>query len=345
MSEEKGNKTEEPTKHRFDEARKEGRVARSEDLTAAGGFLFLFGLLALSLFAGVRQLESLLLLPALFWGKPFETALNSLVSASIGTFLLLVLPMVAAAIVGSVLSTFLQVGPLFAPKAVRPDWKRLNPMSRLKELFSIRKLFDLGRFVLKTVLLSTVLLVIIWQAIDPAIHLPAAGLPGVVALSCSLLFRLGGLGLLVFFLAAALDFLFQRWQHRRDLRMTKRELKEDFKETEGSPELKGRRQQLAQELKLYTAYFDEVLQGSACVISGLPRGAVAIRREASILVIAAMGTGEIGPLLVQHARAMELRIVEKPWLADALLAKGQLYQAVPTELAAAVEEALRALAT
>ncbi|MDD4932850.1 MAG: EscU/YscU/HrcU family type III secretion system export apparatus switch protein [Methylacidiphilaceae bacterium] len=341
MSEETGSKTEEPTRRRFEEARKEGRVAKSEDLTAAGGLLLLLGLLAAGSYAGVRHLESLLLLPAAFWGKPFADALNAMIGASIETFLLLVLPVIAAAAVGSAGSAFLQVGPLFAPKVLRLDWKRLDPMKRLKELFSVRKLFELARFLVKTTLLSLILFLIVWEAIDPAVHLPAAGFTGIVSLSRSLLMRLSGLALLVFLLIAAADFLFQRWQYRKDLRMTKRELKEEFKETEGSPEFKGRRQQLVQELALYTVYFDEALQGAAGVIAGLPRGAVAIRREAAGPVIAAMGTGEIGRLLLDHARGTGLRIVENPRIAEALLTKGQLYEPVSDDLAAEVEEALR----
>ncbi|MCK4602240.1 MAG: EscU/YscU/HrcU family type III secretion system export apparatus switch protein, partial [Phycisphaerae bacterium] len=238
-----------PTALRLAEARRRGVVARSSDLSSTAVILGAFVLLGL---AGTHLLAALRDMTAALLGDhragPGELpAAASVLWPAVGPVLGLLLG-VAGGLVGvAILAGVAQVGLLSTTEPVRPDFSRLSPAAGLRRMFSLRSLVRVGLAVAKLTAASLLCYVAIRPVLAKLMFAPdvepqqlmtsAAGAMGGLAI------RLG----LVLLALAMVDFMYQRWQRRQDLKMTRREVLEDLKRTEGSPLIRSRRRQLARQ--------------------------------------------------------------------------------------------------
>jgi flagellar biosynthesis protein FlhB len=250
MSEDSGSKTEPPTPRRLRQARERGQVPRSQDVNTVAVLLALLAVGIIWAEGAHQQLQEIMRLatrplPAL---EDRVAVLFERMWGILAHGALCVAPFVAAMTVVALATGWQQTGMLLAPKSLVPDFDRANPVSGFKRLFSEESLFNLGKTILKFVLLIVMLAVLVRGQLVQIFMLPYAD-PHAILGAIGQLFALFIASLLLpLALLAVGDYAFQRYLHFKRQRMTKDEVRRDHKETEGDPETRGRRRAAAREL-------------------------------------------------------------------------------------------------
>jgi type III secretion protein U len=316
-------KSHRPTARKLREARRKGEVARSADLVAAVQFIALLALLIGGGPIGLRVVHSLLDAAAQLIASPDPGALlMPLISAAIRALAMLVLAVSAVAGISAAAAALAQVGGLMAWERIRPDLNRLNPAAGLARMFSLRNLIDLAKQLVKTLALAAIIYAVIRGSLGAVIEAGFTAPAHILGIAGKLLALLFGWAAVVYAALAAFDYAHQRWQHMRQLRMSTDEIRREYRETEGDPQMGSRRTQLARELQ-FNSLQDVVGSASAVVYSA--RVAVALRYTGapSLPMVVARGEGEAA----QRIRAVA-RDLLRPTVANAGLAE-TLYEEVP----------------
>ncbi|ATY85011.1 flagellar biosynthesis protein FlhB [Kyrpidia spormannii] len=336
-------KTEPPTPRRRQEARKEGQAARSADLTAA--LVLLAAVLAVRALGQTWIDEWRRLFAAFISGSPVQFStpdgwLAWLGGQVMGVFSNLILFLLLPAAAG-LATGFIQVGGLFAFKAVSPQWKRISPLEGFRRLFSLRSLVEGAKMILKIAILGGIGYSLARQIFESSGSLGGmdptalAGWTGDQLWNVALEASLALLGL------AILDAWYQRVSFERQLRMTKQEVKEEFKRTEGNPTIKRkireRQRALAQRRMM------QEVPKATVVITNPTHYAVALRYEPESMdtpVVIAKGADVWAWRIRETARRYGVPVVENPPLARRLHAMVEIGEAIPEVLFQAVAEVL-----
>ena len=334
-SDEFGERTEQPTDRRRQEARQKGNVARSMDLTAAGhmlaaamGMYFLGYVLMQSmadLLRGYLGQGSWLGLDTGFIHNEFWRIAMWTASG--------VLPLLLFLAAAALAVNFLQVGFLVAPEGLRPKAARLNPIEGAKRIVSLPSLVRLGASLGKLVLLVTIAACFIWYAFPTFLPLTDSE-PGIVATTIVRSFVNLALYLAIALIALGLaDYGFQKWKFERDLRMTKQEVREELKSMEGDPLIRQRRREAHR--KLVQARELRAVQDADVVITNPTHIAIAIKYDPDTMAaptIVAKGMGEIAERIRKIAAEHRVPIIERKELARLLYRTVQVGHPIPAEL-------------
>lgn len=341
-----GEKTEQPTDKRLRDARKKGQVAKSQDLTSAVMLIATVAVLAL---AGgwmgqtlLATMRAQILFAGNFRGElTSEAAINQLISAaqSIGVALL---PLFGVLLVIACLVGYFQVGSVFAFEGVKPSLAKLNPADNFKNKFlKSRPYIELGKTILKIVLTVIVVGVVLWGARGDVIDLMRQSAATVVGFTAWLAVKIGTSVGLMFLAIAVGDFFLQRFLHLKELKMTKHEVKEEYKETEGNPLIKSARRYMHQQLLMQSA-MQNVGQADVVVLNPTHL-AVALRYDRG-----AMGAPVVIAKGADHMAAHIRRLAEDanvPMMRDVPLARAlyelEIDDEVPEDLYEAVAGVLR----
>jgi len=331
------------TPRRREQARKRGQVPRSPELTAAA--VLMAGVV------GVRLLlpdvwERLGIYMSGLWGRvPVgDWDLNTVagvLSSAVWTFLPVLGIFFGLSVLAAVAASASQVGLVFTGTGLVPNFGRVNPVAGLGRLFSLRGLVQLLKSLLKLFLLAWLM----WSALSPAV--PAFEGLGGADLNLAL-GRVGqaawamGIRAIVGFVAVAvIDYVYERWDYEKNLRMTPQEMQEEFKETEGSPQVRGRIRQRQRHMAMQRMM--AAVPRAKVVVTNPDHYAVALRYEApqdDAPVVVAKGQGYMALRIKEVARQHGVTIVENPPLARALFRTVAVGQAIPVELYQAVAEVL-----
>jgi len=337
-----GEKTEEPTQKKLDDARKKGQSSKSQDVNAAVG---LVGLLVCLIVMGEGVMDALSKLLSLALSRGLQARSDdemlALVVELVKTGVAAVLPFIAVSVVLGLVASFGQVGFLMSFEPLQPNFDKLNPASGLKKLFSVRSLIDFLKMVLKAVALAAVLWVMIRGMLPLLAGAPHAGLHGVGLLAWKTMLKLLAAGCVVFIVIGPLDFGLQKWLFKRDQKMSKDEVKREHKESEGDPHLKGHRKQLAREMA--TTPPEKRVPGATVVVTNPTHYAVALyyaAGETPLPIVVAKGVDAEAARIRAIAEKSQVPIVGNPPLARALY-KLRLDDPVPEELFDAVATVLR----
>lgn len=343
MAEDDHERTEQPTQKRLDEARKKGQVPRSPELSAAA--------VVLTVGAGLH-----------FLGGYMGTQLNGLMTASLsltreqvvdeslmiptliseaGHALLTCAPIMGLTVVAALLAPMLLGGWNLSFEALIPDFSRLNPMNGVGRMFSLRSGVDLAKAFAKFILLALVAIFILRQKSGELMGLgmepTRAGIAHAISLTgYAFLMLAGTLGLI-----AAMDVPWQLFQHNKRLRMTKQEVREEMKESEGSPEIKGRIRSMQREIAR-RRMMQEVPKADV-VITNPTHFAVALRYDDKRMrapVVVAKGADVIAARIREVATESQVPIFEAPPLARALYKSVELGGEIPATLYVAVAQVL-----
>lgn len=322
MAEELGERTEQPTARRLAEARQRGQVARSQDLGAASDLAA--AVLLLGVFGGWGLMSLAAVVRALLGtdapgaATDADSVLAAAAWAAEKAAWLLVPALLAAFVVG-VAGQLGQVGWLWTAEPVRPRLDRLNPISGFARLFSRRSLVKTLVNVLKLAVVALVAAIVVGRRLPAISALPrleaAAGMYMIAKLALELV-----LWLLPLYLVIGLaDYLFQRWQHTRDLRMTRQEVQDERRSSEGDPEVKRRRLRMAYEVALHRIRTE--VPRADVVVTNPTHFAVALRYDASEMKaprVVAKGADLMAFRIREVAGAHTVPLVERPPLARAL---------------------------
>ena len=338
-----GEKTEEPTQRKKEESRKKGQVAKSAELSSV--FVILAAFVALKT-SGSYMYGKLAGYMRHIFGElnvrgdfSIESIQWVILNAGI-VFLETVMPVLLAVLVVSVTVSFLQVGFNFAPELIMPQFSRLNPISGFGRIFSKRSVVEL----LKSLLKITVVGYFIYRYLrEETIRIPAlmmSELESSFAVLAAIIYDLAFQIALVILVLAILDYGYQWWEHMQNLKMSKQEVKEEMKQTEGNPQIKGkiREKQRAMAMR---RMMSEVPKADV-VITNPTHFAVAIKYEAGMEapVVIAKGSDFIAQRIREIAKENDVTIVENKPLAQALFKNAEIGDLIPPDLYKAVAEVL-----
>ncbi len=340
-------KTEEPSQRKLEKAAEEGQVLSSKEMFVFTGLFATFVLMFII---------PMFVQPVLSrWSRMFHferpNDLNTLISVKF--YELIELIILASIVVGVpmvivIIATQLGVGGLnFAPKAMNFKPNRMNPVSGLKRIFSVKGLVELFKSLLKVFLLFGVSGAVLYAELPSLIQLIERDLQAALSMGLSLFPLLLGAMLVILAIIAIIDYFWQKHVHTKQLRMSKQEVKDEYKQTEGSPEVKAkiRRMQMetAQNASRQQAALEDVPQATA-IITNPTHFAVALKYDvgsADAPKILAMGRGHMAQKIIEKGMESRVTVFRSPLLARALYFTGeigaeiseQLYQAVAVVLA------------
>jgi flagellar biosynthesis protein FlhB len=344
MAEEFGDKTEEPTPRRLQEAREQGNIPRSQDLTAA---VLILGVMLLLKWSGPPLLASLKLLVAQMLGPESLTDVrrDSAVPAAVEGVLAAaaaLAPLMAGVLLIAVLVNVSQVGLFASPKRLKPKFSALNPLKGVGKLFKGgHALIQLGMNLLKLSLVGLVVYSAVRGRVDQIVIVQQLGTMQVLALSGELIFSIGlRIGLLLLVLAL-IDYAYQRFRVQKELRMTKREVKEEMRRMEGDPLIRQRRRQIAQQMAMQRLKKD--VPSADVVVTNPTEFAVALKYDVDSMhapKVVAKGQGHVAVRIRQLGIAAGVPILERPPLARALFRMCEVGQEIPEQFYTAVAEIL-----
>ncbi len=321
MAEELGEKTEDPTGKKLSDARRRGKIAKSKDLSGAVDLIaaaLVVGLLGTYISNEFADLMTRTLGSApVGQTNPFDYIAPSLHQAA-RSLLVTVGPVMLLMFVVIAISHFLQVGPLFSTESLSPKLNRLNPISGFKRILSIRGLMQTVMSIAKLSVVGTIVVLVIMRNEIKLVRLPLLTPGQATMVTLYVLIEILAWVLMILLIIGVVDYMYQKWQHKKDLRMTKQEVKDEVKSMEGDPELKRRRFRMAQEVAMQRVNTE--VPDADVIVTNPTHFSVAIRykNEWGAPRVVAKGADEIALRIRMVAMSNGVPIVERPPLARAL---------------------------
>lgn len=344
-----GEKTEEPTGKKLDDARKDGQVAKSTELCNAISLIALFLTLRM---VGMNIGNSFLdvmryifgIIPeftVLINGEISQKTFDNIVRFAIIRIIVILLPLFAVGVLVAFFTNLFQVKWKVSTKPLRPKFSKLNPVSGMKKIFSKKKLMDLALAIGKLAIIFGV----VWSYIQgfgglPSLLLDMQTNTG-VGETCIIIINLGLRISFIYLLLAIVDYIYQRWKFHKDMMMTKQEVKDEYKNSEGDPQIKGKIKQ-----KMMEASRRRMMQevpSADVVITNPTHFAVALKYDTDVAdapYIVAKGQDFLAQKIKDEAREAGVEIVENKPLARMLYHNVDIGGVVPPELYQAVAEVL-----
>ena len=339
-------KTEEPTARKLEKAAEEGQVLSSKETFVFTGILVMFGLVYIIPYYAQMLLS--------YWSMFFDwsdivndkkSILDILFYAL--RFFVIVIVFISIPMFLIVLLTQIAVGGInFAPKAMQFKGNKINPIEGFKRMFSQKSLAELVKAILKVLLLFGLTAVVVYDRLDDMIQLTERELSQAVVVMGQAFPQLLFVLLIGLAIIAAIDYFWQRHIFIQGLRMTKQEIKDEFKQTEGSPEVKAkiRRKQMeasANAAKQASALND--VKDATAVITNPTHFAIALKYEVGSKgapTILALGKGAMAKAIMERAEQANITLFRSPLLARALFFTGEIGQEISDKLYTAVAVAL-----
>lgn len=344
MADSSGDKTEEPTGKKLDDARKEGNVPQSKEVTIAVTMVVSFYLFK-SLYPLMRsQLDSVIVgnLEMIRYTEILTTSdlssmfINYLLKYAAASFPLL-LAVGAAAIIISLAQTKMLVN----FKSLRPKFDRMNPLQGIKKLFSFKGSIEVLKSLLKIFLLMYIIYICIRKKIGLLPKLIDSTIEETALFTGSLIFDIINKVVIAFAVIAVADYIYQKFQYKKNLRMTKQEVKEEYKNIEGDPQIKGRIRSKQQEMARKRMLQD--VPTADVVIRNPTHFAVALKYDQTkqgAPVVIAKGQDHLALKIIEIAEANDVSVVENVPLARALYATVEVGAEIPKEFYNPVAEVL-----
>ena len=343
MAESAGEKTEMPTAKKLRDARQKGQVCTSKDITSTAILIVLFVLLA---WMGVALMEDMEELLKFLSGCIAENTESSVRQSSAMTAMLICkhsfMFVFVAALIG-IVGNVAQIGFLFTIEPIIPKMDKMNPVEGAKKIFSMKNLFEFLKNVVKVSFLGYLLYKIIWESVPELLTMCYGTVDDIFPCLKLMLKRLAVYTAFGYIVIAIVDRLFQGRNFTKQMMMTKDEVKREYKEMEGSQEVKQAQRQ----------FRDEIMNGpdpktaaknSNVVVTNPTHLAVGIRYradEAPLPRICALGAGETARIIRETALAEGIPVMEDRPLARALYAKGKVDDFIPDSLIEPVAEVLK----
>ncbi len=343
MAEQAGEKTQDATPHRRDEARKQGQVAYSQDLGSAA--LLIVGVLlirywgeALAETAGNFMQHQLGSVGPLAM-QPADAIVHSqrVVDSWTGS-LLPVLGLLAAA---GVLSSIFQTGLLFVPDRLAPDIGRLNPLSGLKRILSLSGAVKLGFGLFKISVVSIVAATVVYQRHAQVLFSSGFDTGELAYFLVDMLLSTALWVGVALFVLALFDYAYQKWKHEQDLKMTHREVLDEMKNLQGDPQIIARRRAVQRQMAL-NRIGDKVPKADV-IVTNPTELAVAIQYDPTEMhapIVVAKGAGVIAQRIRRLALENNIPVVERKPLAQLLYREVEINHPIPDQSYAAVAEVL-----
>lgn len=335
------DKTEEPTGKKLSDAKKKGQIPKSVDLNSA--VVLLFVMLAFNMFGASFYTNGRLFIIESYKFLTKEVINNgdvlSILLFMIKNGVTAALPIVLTVLIIGVAGNLIQTGFVVSSESIKPKLEKLNPMQGFKRMFSKRSLVELLKSIAKVTVVAYVAYSFIRLKLNDILKVsdlnPNGIYPFVKSITDSQLSRV----VMVMLVIGIIDFVFQKRQFKKDLRMTKQEVKEEFKQMEGNPEIKSKIKQKQREMSM-RRMMQEVPKATV-VITNPTHFAVALKYdkgEASAPIVVAKGADLVAQRIKEIAKENKVPILENKPLARTLYARVEINEIIPVELYQTVAE-------
>lgn len=337
-------KTEDPTPFRREQARKEGRVANSSDLSVA---LMVVAMMLSLTMAGPPIARGLADMMRYFFQGPYLETLTVqssqlLVSAILQMLVPSLLFFMGIIFVIAILANVIQVGFHINEKGIQLRWESLNPVKGLKRIFSLGSLVKLGISIGKVVLLGGLAAWTVWRMMYDLAGMTDTTVEMLVSYITQQSVMLGYQLAAVLFVLSLLDYAYQKYKFEESLKMSKQEIKDEFKSHEGDPQIKQKRREIHQ--KLAMANTVSAVKEADVVVRNPTHFAVALKYEAEkhlAPIVTAKGTDEIALKIIEVAEQHDVPVIENRPVARALYRDVKVGQPIPQEMYSVFAEILK----
>jgi flagellar biosynthetic protein FlhB len=336
-------KTEKATGRRRQKAREEGQVAKSQEIASV--LVLLVGISVLYIFGYLfypRALE------ILYRNLDFSTVPHfdrkfciALLNRTVVSFLILVLPVMGAVFLTAFAANMFQVGFQFSSKAITPKLEKFNVIKGFARLFSLKSLVELLKSIIKLLIIGTVAYFAVKGEISSLVKLHDAPVASIFIFVLKGMFKIFIWVILIMILVAASDYSYQKWQFEKDLRMTKQEVKEEYKETEGDPQIKSRIRSI--QIQAARKRMMQRVPKADVVVTNPTHLAIAIQYDARAMEapqVVAKGAGHVAERIKSIAAENRIPVVENKELARNLYRVIEVGEQIPSEFFKAVAELL-----
>ncbi len=336
------DKTEPATPKKREEARKKGQVANSREIPSV---MVLLSAMTVFFFGGGWMFNQL--------GDVMRTVLTQIFHSEFGVqtahvllweifqriFIILV-PICAVVILSGIFSNIAQTGFMLSGETLTPKFNKLNPINGIKRLVSLRSLVESTKAVLKVIVIGAMAYVMLRKDMDQIPALVSLSLQDILSFMGHAALKLGYYTCLVLIILAAMDVFFQRWQHERDLRMTKQEVKDEYRQREGDPMVRSRIRAVQREMAMRRMM--DAVPDATVVITNPTHLAVALKFERDMQApqVVAKGAGHLAQRIKDVAKENDVPVIEQKPLARALFKSVEIDQFIPGQLYHAVAEIL-----
>ncbi|BCE02744.1 EscU/YscU/HrcU family type III secretion system export apparatus switch protein [Marinicellulosiphila megalodicopiae] len=340
MADEDEDKTEQASEHKLREAKKQGNIPKSIEFNS--WVVLVSGLVAL-LFIGSEILEGLKQL----WSFWFSQSANIQVNIqsveytfyrALKVIAILLFPFILILIIASIIANIMQTGPIFTTFPIKPDIKKINPVTGFKKLFSKKTLFEAVKTLIKFTVIFTAATLILINAIPTFTQLPSLPLESAM----KFMFNEFKFTLIILLAAwaviALIDLIYSRRSYSKKMMMSKHEVKEEYKKREGDPDIRSKRKQIQRELNEQLKSLGNVKQADV-IITNPTHFAIALkfdRLKSPAPIIIAMGKNNHALNIKKEGRKHNIKLVENKPLARKIWKSGKLNQNLPAELFAEV---------
>lgn len=336
-------KTEDPTPKKLEEARKRGQIALSREVN---NWVMIFAATVIimavsnSVFSELKQLMSVYIeqahdLP----GAPGGIGIV-LGTAVKKVFMIMMLPLVLL-LLAAFLGPFLQVGPLFAPEVIQPDIKKISLINGFSRLFSLRSIFEFVKGILKLAIVGCVAFIIIYPYFDKFEHMIDMPLVMVMEELKDMVVRMLMGILIVLAIIAGSDIVYQRYEYNKKMRMSRQEIRDEYKQSEGDPHIKARLRQLRVERARKRMM--QAVPEADVVITNPTHYSIALKydiNESPAPIVVAKGIDEVALRIREIAKEHDIILYEDRPLARALYDVVEIDEMIPIEHFKAVAEVI-----
>ncbi len=335
-------KTEEATPRKKSDARKKAQVAKSKEVGLA--MTLLASTLTISIL-GEYSITSLKDTLTAFLGNYLNTTLDygsvlKITLLSIYRIAVVFLPIVLPIMFMGIFANFVQTGVLFSKDPIKPDFKKLNPINGFKRMFSIRSFVELFKDLAMVVIVGYVGYTFIRDNYVNILTISNMTPAGILKELGKLIVSIFTKITIIMMAIALADYIFQRFQYNKDMKMTKQEVKEEYKQDEGDPEIKGRRRQIARQLAM--GRMMSQVPKATVVVTNPTHISIALKYEEGMSApkVVAKGADYIALKIKEKAKEFDIPIVENRPLARMIFEKVELDDEIPVDMYEAVAEIL-----
>ncbi len=335
-------KTEKPTAKKLKDARKKGQVAKSVEITSGVQLAVLLGYF---LFEGphlMQAFETMATVSIEVVNLDLITALDRWSDLLGATLLRFIVSIAGLLIVMTIVAVIVQIGPLFASEALKPSLEKLNPINNLQQMFSMKSLFELAKSIFKVGVLTVIFFYLVREYSPSLQFLPLCDVACGMSVSTRLLFWMWATLVGFYVLFGIADFAFQRHNTTKQLMMSIEDIKQEYKNSEGNPEMKHKRKELHREVQ------------SGSLAANVAKSTVVVRNPTHIAVclyyqpnetplpkVIEIGRDKMALYIVKLAERAGVPVVENIKVARALASRLDIGQCIPVDLFEPVAHILR----
>jgi flagellar biosynthesis protein FlhB len=338
-----GEKTEKATPKKREESREKGQVAKSADVNTA---LMLFSCF-LVLYAGKGYLYDRL---QSFLVKSFsvyviqevtEENITSLAYEILIDFMMMVAPFVGAAFLSALVANYIQVGFMFSTESIQMKGNRINPLSGFKRIYSVRAIVELVKSILKVVLIGSIATFILWGHAGELLNLSLLPVGSSLEMIYDIMIKMGLFVSVALVALAIFDYAYQKYDFEKNIRMSKQDIKDEYKKTEGDPLVKSQIKQKQREMSMRRMM--QEVPNADVIITNPTHYAIALKydekkRDAPFII--AKGVDFVAHKIKDIAKEHDIITIENKPLARALYAQGEIGDEIPESFFKVVAEIL-----